>query len=133
MATEQTAFGIQVKFTATGIVNLLEVTPPDIKVDSKETTHHGLADRWRTFRQVMCEVGEGEMKIQLTSAQFAALFAKIDAGAAQESWSIIFPFAAPITFACSGFLSELKVEQAPVDGILEASVKFKCSGKPTLT
>lgn len=133
MGTEQTAFGIQVKFGSTVIANLLEVTPPDFKVESKDTTNHGLSDRWRTFRQVMCEAGEGEMKIQVTSAQFATLMGKLDASAASETWTVVLPFTTPINIACTGFLSELKMESAPVDGILEASLKFKCSGKPTVS
>lgn len=133
MGTEQKAFKTILKNGATVIGNLLSVGMGGVKMIMKETTHHGLTDPYVTRRPVLGDAQPWKFKVQMTTAQFAALWAMFDPDGNGTTWSVIYPFSAPITVAITGFLAEIGIPDAEVDGILEVELTLECSGKPTVS
>ena len=132
MGTDQVAFKTILKNGATVIGNLVSVGAGGVKVENKDTTHHGLTDPYRTKRQTLVEAQNIKAKVQMTSAQVAALYAFVDPTATLTSWTVTYPFTVPIVFTFTGALESFSVADAEVDSILEVELEIMTSGKPTL-
>lgn len=133
MGTEQRAFGTILKNGSTTIGNLVSVSFSGMQADTKDTTHHGLSEPYRTFRTTIVDPGEITARVQMTSEQFATLWSYLDPEANATTWSIEYPFSTPITVSCNGFLTTISILEAEVDGILEAEITIKLTGSPTLS
>lgn len=133
MGTEQRAFQTILKNGATTIGNLLSVAFGGMSMEVKQTTHHGLTDPYHTKRGTLGDAGEITARVQMTSAQFATLWGYFDPAGNATTWSITYPFNTPIVVSCSGFLSNIGMPDAEVDGILEVELTITLSGKPTVT
>lgn len=132
MGTEQTAFGTILKQGATVIGNLLSVSFGGIKIDFAETTYHGLADPFKTFRATLGEAQECDCKVQCTAAQFGTLMAYAVPTVGFQAWTITYPFSPTQVVTLSAQVSEIGVPSAEVGGILDIEFKLKVSGKPTV-
>lgn len=130
---EQRAFQTVLKNGSTVIGNLLSVGFPGMTLDVKQTTHHGLTEPYHTKRGTIGDAGSITAKVQMTSAQFATLWGYFNPAGNATTWSITYPFTAPIVVSCSGFLSRIGIPDAEVDGILECEIEITLTGKPTVT
>ncbi len=128
---EQVAFKTILKAGSTVIGNLVSVEVGGVKVEFKDTTNHGLTDPFRTRRPVMADAQPIKAKVQMTSANYSTLFTLIDPTAAATSWTVTYPYATPLIFTASGWLSDFSIASAEVDGILEVDIEIMPSGKPT--
>lgn len=133
MGTERRAFGTQLKNGATVIGNLISVGLGGLKADMKDTTHHGLTDPYRTRRPTLGDAQAIKAKVQMTSDQFATVWGMFDPTANATTWTVVYPFTSPINVACSGYLTEISVGDAEVDGIIECELTIELTGKPTIS
>lgn len=132
MSNEQPAFKTILKQGANTIGNLLSVSFDGYELEFKDTTHHGLTDGFRTQRAVLAKVKNVKAKVQMTSANIAALYALVDPLASFGAWTITYPFSTPIVVTLNAQLASLGIGGDEVDGILEVDIELAISGKPTI-
>lgn len=113
------------------VAELYEFTPPQLSVDTVETTHHGQGNIYRTYISTLADWGEMELKMAMAAATITQMVALI--GVDTTSWYIACEFGATdITMTFTGILTGFTpCGDAPVDGKYEAAAKVKVSGDIT--
>jgi len=132
------AFGIALKrgdgatptetFTAIGSVH--DVKGPEIKRDTYDVTAHDSANGWREFIGGLKDAGEVSITVNYNPSVHDVLVADFE-DTAPRNYKMVFPQALG-EWALRLILSEFS-QEAPVDDKLSAELKFKVSGKPTIT
>jgi hypothetical protein len=104
-------------------------------VDSVDTTTHDSSDNYKESIPGLLEAGdislEGFFDYEDSTGQIAML---TDANARTTRAAIIeFPSATGTTWSFNGYITALKIGDAPIDGALPFTATIKPVGKPTLT
>lgn len=115
-------------FTAIGSVS--EVKGPEIKRDTYDVTAHDSVDGWREFIGGLKDAGEVTITLNYDPSVHDVLIADFD-DTAPRNYKLVFPQGLG-EWAIKLILSEFS-QEAPVDDKLSAELKFKVSGKPTIT
>ena len=128
------SFGAVVKVAGSGgvaVAELYSVTPPELKVDTEETTNHGQADIYRQWISTLADWGEMELEMAMSAATITQFNALI--GVDNTSWYIAFEFGTTdITFTFTGILVGYAPSmEAPIDGKYKAHAKIKPTGNIT--
>jgi len=114
----------------TAIANVTSFKGPGIKRDTSDVTAHDSPTRWREFIATLVDAGEISIDINYDPADHDTLIGDFEDTTARN-YKLVYPAAAS-TWAFAAFMTEFEAE-APVDDKLSATVKFKISGKPTIT
>jgi predicted secreted protein len=132
------AFGIALKrgdgVTPTeGFVTIAKVTGvtgPEIERETYDVTAHDSADGWREFIGGLKDAGEVTINVNYDPTVHDDLVADFE-DPKPRNYQLVFPGTLgkwELKLILTGFSSE-----APVDDKLSAEIKFKVSGKPTIT
>jgi predicted secreted protein len=132
------AFGIALKrgdgvtpteaFTAIGKVS--DVKGPEIKRDTYDVTAHDSANGWREFIGGLKDAGEVTITVNYDPSVHDSLVEDFE-DVKPRNYKLVFPQALG-EWALALILTEFS-QEAPVDDKLSAELKFKVSGKPTIT
>lgn len=133
------AFGIALKrsdmatpgpavFTAIG--NVTSVSGPEIERETYDVTAHDSEDGWREFIGGLKDAGEVSLELNYDPSKHDVLVADFDDTVARD-FKLVFPGALG-TWQIKAFLTGFS-QEAPVDDKLAAELKFKITGKPTIT
>jgi hypothetical protein len=111
------------------VAEVTGITPPAFSRDVPDATHMASPEKWREFIPGLRDAGECTMTMNFIpggAGQDAIIGNFTDD--VQGNYRIIFPNAEVWGFAayCVGFAPE-----APLDGKMTATARFKLSGKPT--
>jgi predicted secreted protein len=116
--------------TYSPIANVTDIKPPAIERETYDTTAHDSEDGWREFIGGLKDGGEVEIEVNYDPREHDGLISDLS-DALPRSYKVVWPgtlgewsFKAIMT----GFEAE-----APHDDKLAATLKFKVSGKPTIT
>lgn len=128
------SFGGVVKVGGSGgvsVAELYEFSPPQLSVDTVETTHHGQGNIYRTFISTLGDWGEMELNMAMSAATITQFVALI--GVDNTSWWVSCEFGSTdITMTFTGILTGFTpCGDAPIDGKYTASAKVKVSGDIT--
>jgi predicted secreted protein len=116
-------------FTALG--NVTSIKGPGIKRDTIDVTAHDSEDAWMEFVGSLKDGGEVDVDVNYDPSKHDALIADFDDDA-PRNYRLVFPDEDATTWTIKALLTEFQPE-APYDDKLAASLKFKVSGKPTLS
>jgi predicted secreted protein len=132
------AFGIALKrgdgvtpteaFTAIGRVS--DVKGPEIKRDTYDVTAHDSANGWREFIGGLKDAGEVTITVNYDPSVHDVLIEDFE-DVKPRNYKLVFPQALG-EWDLALILTEFS-QEAPVDDKLSAELKFKVSGKPTVT
>jgi predicted secreted protein len=132
------AFGIALKrgdgvtpteaFVAIGSV--YDLKGPEIKRDTYDVTAHDSANGWREFIGGLKDAGEVTISINYDPTKHDVLVADFE-DTAPRNYQMVFPQSLG-EWDLKLILTEFS-QQAPSDDKLSAELKFKVSGKPTVT
>jgi len=104
-----------------------------LSVDSVEVTSHDSADYYKEFIPGLIDAGdvvlEGNFDYTDTAAQHAMI---TDANSRTSRTGVItFPSATGSTWTFTGFVTSVKIGDAPVDNVVPFTATVKVTGKPT--
>lgn len=132
------AFGIALKrgdgvsptevFTAIGSVT--SVSGPEIERETYDVTAHDSVDGWREFIGGLKDAGEVSIEVNYDPRVHDDLIDDFE-DTKPRNYKMVFPGGIgewDLNLIMTGFS-----QQAPVDDKLSAELKFKVSGKPTIT
>jgi predicted secreted protein len=132
------AFGIALKrgdgvtptegFVAIGKVS--DVKGPEIKRDTYDVTAHDSANGWREFIGGLKDAGEVTITVNYDPSVHDVLIQDFE-DVKPRNYKLVFPQALG-EWDLALILTEFS-QEAPVDDKLSAELKFKVSGKPTVT
>jgi predicted secreted protein len=132
------AFGIALKrgdgvtpteaFVAIGSVH--DVKGPEIKRDTYDVTAHDSANGWREFIGGLKDAGEVTITLNYDPSKHDVLVQDFE-DVAPRNYQMVFPQGLG-EWDLKLILTEFS-QEAPVDDKLSAELKFKVSGKPTIT
>lgn len=133
MSVKTNTFGTEFSWDGVDVGGLTSINGITISVDSTEVTTHDSADAYKEFLPGMIDAGEvsveGYFDYTDTTGQQAML---ADASARGSKTGIItFPTTKATTWTFTGFITSIKIGDAPVDGAIPFSAKIKVTGKPT--
>jgi len=115
-------------FTAIG--NVYDVKGPEIKRDTYDVTAHDSANGWREFIGGLKDAGEVTISVNYDPSIHDTLVADFE-DTAPRNYKMVFPQSLG-EWALKLILTEFS-QEAPSDDKLSAELKFKVSGKPTVT
>lgn len=111
------------------VAEVTGITPAAFSRDVPDATHMASPEKWREFIPGLRDAGEASVTMNFIpgGAGQDAIFAAFTRDT-QTNFKITFPNAEVWAFAayCMGFAPE-----APLDGKMTATARFKISGKPT--
>jgi hypothetical protein len=114
------------------IANVTNIVPPSIKRDAQDRTAHDTPDGWKVFAPAkLKDLGEFSIDINYDPMAHDALTDQFS-DELVRSWRVVFPTTPPTMWAFAGFSTGFEAK-APIGDKLAASVKFKASGKPTIS
>lgn len=114
----------------TAIAEIKDVAGPELKRDTKDSTHHGSVDGWKEFVPGLKDGGELSFKVNLLHETITWVDTEL-AKDTTTNWQLVYPYESSSgkrdawTFA--GILTGFKPSE---DTILEADITIKVSGKP---
>lgn len=120
-------------FTTVGEVR--NITGPNIKLDTEDVTNHDSTGGWEERIPTLLHGGDVKFDINYqpglathnaTTGVIADMINRV-----RRNWQLVFPTAAPITWAFSGFVESFNPKE-PVKGELAASIGIQITGQPTL-
>jgi predicted secreted protein len=115
-------------FTAIGSV--YDLKGPEIKRDTYDVTAHDSANGWREFIGGLKDAGEVTISVNYDPTVHDVLVADFE-DTAPRNYKMVFPQALG-EWDLKLILTEFS-QEAPSDDKLSAELKFKVSGKPTVT
>lgn len=115
----------------TALANVTSIKGPGIKRDTIDVTAHDSANAYMEFVGSLKDGGEVDVDVNYDPAKHDTLIADFD-DENPRNYQLVFPDQAATTWTFKAILTEFQPE-APYDDKLAASLKFKVSGKPTLT
>jgi predicted secreted protein len=120
--------------TFEAVAEVKDIKPFKLKAETKETTHHGSAGGWRTFKATLIEGGECTFKINFlpddTTHSFAAGLAADLMNRQQRNYQIILPDTTTTGYQFAAIVTQFDPD-GPVDGLLETDVTLKITGAVT--
>ncbi|MFE9737342.1 phage tail tube protein [Streptomyces sp. NPDC006477] len=131
-------FGVQFKrgdgagpevFTA--IANVSNVGGPSLSRNTVDVTAHDSPEGWAEHVGGIKEGGEATVDVNYDPAAHDTLIADFN-DVDPRNYKIVFPDPDATTWSFAAVMTGFQ-PTAPVDGKLSASLKFKLSGKPTLS
>lgn len=127
------AFGTTFTWNSQTVGKLTAINGIEVSVDSVEVTTHQSANNYKEFVAGLIDAGEvsleGNFDYSDTTGQQALL---TDANSRTTRTGVItFPSATGTTWTFSGFVTAVKIGDAPVDGVIPFSATIKVTGKPT--
>ena len=121
------------------VAELVDINGPGIKRDSRETTHHQSADKYRTFKPGLRDGGELSFTVNLLPGNAThkdatgGLLGSINDDEV-HNWKLVLPEDADednYDWSFAGFLTSFDPKYPKGDNIT-ADLTIKVSGKPTL-
>lgn len=131
------AFGIALKrgdgaspevFATIG--NVTSVSGPEIERETYDITAHDSVDGWREFIGGLKDAGEVSIEVNYDPTKHDDLIGDFEDTEAR-TYQMVFPGTLG-QWQFAAFLSGFS-QEAPVDDKLSAEIKFKVTGKPTIT
>lgn len=120
--------------TFASVAEVKDIKPFKLKAETKETTHHGSAGGWRTFKATLIEGGECTFKINFlpddTTHSFSAGLAADLMNRQQRNYQIILPDTTTSGYQFAAIVTQFDPD-GPVDGLLETDVTLKITGAVT--
>lgn len=120
--------------TFAAVAEVKDIKPFKLKAETKETTHHGSAGGWRTFKATLIEGGECTFKINFlpddTTHNFSAGLAADLMNRQQRNYQIILPDTTTSGYQFAAIVTQFDPD-GPVDGLLETDVTLKITGAVT--
>jgi len=115
--------------TFTTIAEVKDITPPSLELGTEEVTSHGSPDGWREYVGTLLDGGEVEFELNFipTDAGHQALISDMQ-NRVNRNFKIVFPDGS--TWSFTALVTKFEPD-APVEGVLTASVTLKVTGKPT--
>jgi hypothetical protein len=127
---ESLAFGTQVSVNASNIGNLVALKWNGITIDTIETTHHGLANKFRTLRKTLAKGEPLTFTIQMTPANLTQIMPHVDPDSAVQAWVITYPFdGGDALVQISGHLTKFEFGDADPDGLIIGEVEVTPTGE----
>lgn len=128
------AFGTTFSWNSVTVAELSAINGIEISVDSVDVTTHESADSFKEYLPGLLDAGdvtlEGFFDYTDTTGQQAML---TDAYARTSRTGVItFPSATGTTWTFTGFITNIKIGDAPVDNAIPFEATIKVTGKPTL-
>ena len=132
------AFGTQLKrgdgatpevFTA--LANVTSIDPPSFAREALDVTAHDSPDKHREFVGGAVDPGEVSVDINYDPADHDSLIVDL-VDDDPRNYQIVFPTSPVATWAFAAVMTGFSAK-APFEGKLAATLKFKVSGKPTIT
>lgn len=130
------AFGTLLKFGATTIASVMDISGPSLTLETVDVTNHSSTSAWREF--VGGVKDGGEISVEIVFDPVAATHKNASGGLlyllttrASGSFSLTFPDAGATVWSFTAFVTAFEVGAPVADG-LTASVTLKISGAPTL-
>lgn len=119
-------FGKKAGAVFTSLGDLVDFTPPTKTRETKDATHHGVANRVRKFIGALRDLGEASFVLHFepggdTETALNADFLNDDA----VSYTVVYPGEEEDTFL--GLITELS-PATPLDDVMKISGKIKLSG-----
>lgn len=119
--------------TFTTIAEVLDISGPSVEVDTEDVTSHD-SGGWREHIATLVDAGEVEFEINFipgnaTHGPTAGLWQKL-VNRAKGNYKLIFPTTPVTTCQFSAYVTNFELE-APVAGVLRASVTLRVIGAPT--
>lgn len=133
MSNKTHTFGTEFSWNSVTVGGLTAINGVSISVGSTEVTTHDSSDAYKEFIPGMIDAGEvsieGYFDHTDTTGQQAMLS---DTNSRTSRAGIItFPTAKATTWTFTGFITSIKIGDAPVDGAIPFSATIKVTGKPT--
>jgi len=115
------------------VAGLTAINGIELSVDMVDVTTHQSSNNYREFIPGLLDSGEitieGQFDYTDTTGQVAMV---TDANARTSRTSVItFPAASGSTWTFTGYISKIKVGDAPIDNKLPFTASIKATGKPT--
>lgn len=132
----QGGFGIILRMNAVEVAEVIDLTPPAMKRDTFEATHHSSPNKWREFRKTLKDGGEVKMTINhlpANSTHNAAtgLLSDFANDSTNPTFTLVFPDTAATTWTFLGIITEF-APKSPIDDRMVAEITIKVAGQPTL-
>jgi len=126
-------FGATLTWNSQVVANLNSVGGLKLTIDSRETTVHKTADRFKTFGAGLVEAGDipivGYFDHTDTNGQIAMV---TDAQAGTErTYLVTLPSSTGATLTGTGFITEISTGEMDTEGNIPFSATIKPTGKPT--
>lgn len=132
MSGKTHSFGTKFSWSGVDVGGLTTINGISISVDSTEVTTHDSTDAYKEFLPGLIDAGEvgieGYFDHTDTTGQQAML---ADTNSrSSEACVITFPTTKATTWTFTGFITSIKIGDAPVDGAIPFSATIKVTGKP---
>jgi hypothetical protein len=126
-------FGTTFSWNSNIVAELTNINGIELTVDKVDTTSHQSTDGYKESLPSLIDAGdvtlEGGFDYTDTTGQHAML---TDLNArVTRSAVITFPSATGATWSLTGYVSRLKIGDAPIDGVIPFSATITVTGKPT--
>ena len=134
--SEQLGYGTTLSWNGVVVAGLNGINGIELTVDTVDATTHPTSggDYYKKSLPGLIEVGdvalEGYFDYTDTTGQ-QAMLTDLN-GRTPRTGVITFPAATGTTWTFTGFITNLKIGDAPVDGLIPFSATIKPTGKPTL-
>ncbi len=133
MPSQNHSFGTAFSWGGVTIAGLTAINGIELSIDMLDSTTHQASDYTKTVIPGLIDPGEvvleGGFDYTDTPGQVAMM---TDAQARTNRTGVItFPAATGATWTFSGYITKIKIGDAPIDGKLPFSVSIKPTGKPT--
>ena len=113
------------------IARVSNIEPPQLKRDTQETTAHDSPDGYKTFQGGLVDAGDVGIDLIYNPNIHDVLVSDLNDNE-PRNYRIVFPTTPSATWSFEAVMTEFS-SKAPYDDKLTASVKFKVSGKPTIS
>lgn len=113
----------------TTIAEVKDISGPSISLNTEDVTNHD-SGGWKEFIPTLLESEEVTFEVNYYNAATQAALETALNTRATKNFRIVFPLVAPLTKAFTGIVTKFGFD-APVEGIVKASVTIKISGPVT--
>ena len=130
----QLGYGTTFTWNSQTVAKLKAINGIELSVDMVDVTTHQSADSYKEVQPGLIDAGEvsleGFFDYTDTNGQ-AAMLTDLNSRTSRTG-VITFPSAIGTTWTFTGYITKLKIGDAPVDGMIPFSASIKPTGKPTL-
>lgn len=130
----QLGFGTVLTWNSQTVAKLRAINGIELSVDMVDVTTHQSADYYKEVQPGLIDAGEvtleGDFDYTDTVGQ-AAMLTDLNSRTSRTG-VITFPSAIGTTWTFTGYITKLKIGDAPVDGMIPFSASIKPTGKPVL-
>jgi len=131
--TKTHAHGTTFSWNSQAVASITGINGISLSVDSVEVTTHDSANSYKEFLPGLIDAGEVSLEGYFdqtdTTGQYAML-ADLNSRTSRTG-VITFPASTGSTWTFTGFLTGIKIGDAPIDGAIPFTATIKITGKPT--